>query len=113
MSAIVWLSWCVVCCLRRQLETLDTVVKFLLDERPRSFHDCVAWARNLFQANFSNTMRQLLFNFPADQTTSSGALFWSGTKRCPHPLKFDVKNVSSPASVCRRQCVAKLAIQMT
>ena len=41
------------CCLRRQLETLDTVVKFLLDERPRSFHDCVAWARNLFQANFS------------------------------------------------------------
>ena len=83
-----------------QLETLDTVVKFLLDERPRSFHDCVAWARNLFQANFSNTMRQLLFNFPADQTTSSGALFWSGTKRCPHPLKFDVKNVSALHRPC-------------
>ena len=35
---------------------------------------------------------QLLHNFPADQTTSSGALFWSGPKRCPHPLTFDVDN---------------------
>ena len=35
---------------------------------------------------------QLLHNFPADQTTSSGALFWSGPKRCPHALQFDVNN---------------------
>ena len=35
---------------------------------------------------------QLLHNFPKDQTTSSGALFWSGPKKCPHPLQFDVDN---------------------
>lgn len=29
------------------------------------------------------------------QVTSSGAPFWSGPKRCPHPLEFDVNNVSS------------------
>ena len=69
-------------------------MKFLVDERPHSFQDCVAWARNLFEMNFNNQMRQLLFNFPSDQTTSSGALFWSGTKRCPHELNFDLKNVS-------------------
>lgn len=28
------------------------------------------------------------------QKTNSGTLFWSGPKRCPHPLTFDVDNVS-------------------
>ena len=76
------------------MEALDTVVKYLVDERPKCFEDCVSWARNLFEVNFSNQIRQLLFNFPRDEKTSSGALFWSGTKRCPHPLKFDAQNVS-------------------
>lgn len=29
------------------------------------------------------------------QLTSSGAPFWSGPKRCPHPLDFSTSNVSS------------------
>lgn len=35
---------------------------------------------------------QLLFNFPLDMTTSSGAPFWSGPKRPPTPLTFDSSN---------------------
>jgi len=41
---------------------------------------------------YCNQIKQLLFNFPSDQTTSSGQLFWSGPKRCPDPLTFDVNN---------------------
>ncbi|XP_061178892.1 ubiquitin-like modifier-activating enzyme 1 [Saccostrea echinata] len=74
------------------LETLDSIKKALVTERPSNFQDCVAFARNLFQENYNNNIRQLLFNFPPDQVTSSGAPFWSGPKRCPHPLEFDVKN---------------------
>lgn len=33
----------------------------------------------------------ILFVF---QLTSSGAPFWSGPKRCPHPLEFSTSNVS-------------------
>ena len=29
------------------------------------------------------------------QVTSNGLPFWSGSKRCPHPLTFDPNNVSS------------------
>ena len=50
-----------------QMETLETVKRIVVDERPNSMEDCVAWARNLFQDNYNNTIRQLLFNFPADQ----------------------------------------------
>ncbi|XP_037069902.1 ubiquitin-like modifier-activating enzyme 1 isoform X3 [Pollicipes pollicipes] len=74
------------------LDTLDAVKRCLVDERPRSFEDCVAWARCHFQEQFSNQIRQLLFNFPADQVTSSGTPFWSPPKRCPHPIEFDAGN---------------------
>lgn len=56
------------------------------------FADCVKWARNFWQDQYSNQIRQLLFNFPPDQTTSSGQPFWSGPKRCPEPILFDVNN---------------------
>lgn len=76
------------------METFETVKRTLIDERPANFQDCVLWARQLWQDNYNNQIRQLLFNFPADQTTSSGAPFWSGPKRCPHALVFDVNNAS-------------------
>lgn len=50
------------------------------------------WARVNWQENYSNQIRQLLFNFPPEQTTSSGQPFWSGPKRCPKPLTFDVND---------------------
>ncbi|NP_001171842.1 ubiquitin-like modifier-activating enzyme 1 [Saccoglossus kowalevskii] len=74
------------------LETIISIKKSLVDDRPANFDDCVAWARNYFQVQYSNQIRQLLFNFPPDQVTSSGAPFWSGPKRCPHALQFDQDN---------------------
>ncbi|CAH8497265.1 unnamed protein product [Schistosoma turkestanicum] len=74
------------------LETLETLKTNLIDKRPNNFEDCVTWARLLWQDLFSNTIAQLLFNFPHDHVTSTGSDFWSGTKRCPHPLDFDVQN---------------------
>ncbi|XP_013787170.1 ubiquitin-like modifier-activating enzyme 1 [Limulus polyphemus] len=73
------------------LEVLESVKKLLVDDRPLTFQDCVAWARNHWQEQYNNQIRQLLFNFPPDQVTTSGAPFWSGPKRCPHPLTFSVK----------------------
>jgi len=70
------------------LETLEMLQK-AVTEKPKSFADCVKWARLLFEDYFHNTIAQLLFNFPPGQITSSGAPFWSGPKRCPKPIKFD------------------------
>ena len=64
----------------------------LIDERPKTIEDCVKWARFHFQEQYSNQISQLLFNFPPDQQTSSGQPFWSGPKRCPEPIAFDVEN---------------------
>uniref|UniRef100_A0A8C7XMU7 E1 ubiquitin-activating enzyme n=1 Tax=Oryzias sinensis TaxID=183150 RepID=A0A8C7XMU7_9TELE len=74
------------------LEVLDAVYKCVVTDCPHSWADCVSWARNHWQCQYSNNIRQLLHNFPPDQLTSSGAPFWSGPKRCPHPLEFSTSN---------------------
>ncbi|CAH0547040.1 unnamed protein product [Brassicogethes aeneus] len=74
------------------LDTLQSVKAALIDERPKSFEDCIHWARLHWQEQYSNQIKQLLFNFPPTQLTSTGQLFWSGPKRCPDPLEFDVNN---------------------
>lgn len=74
------------------IETLEVVKKLLIDERPTSFIDCIKWARLHFENNYRDQIVQLLHNFPPDQKTSSGAPFWSGPKKCPHPIEFDVNN---------------------
>ncbi|CAB1335797.1 unnamed protein product, partial [Coregonus sp. 'balchen'] len=48
------------------LDVLEAVYKSLVTDCPRSWADCVL--------------------------TSSGAPFWSGPKRCPHPLEFSTSN---------------------
>ncbi|RDA85662.1 hypothetical protein CP532_4628 [Ophiocordyceps camponoti-leonardi (nom. inval.)] len=75
-----------------QKETLETIRNYLTTERPRTFEDCIAWARMLFETEFSDKIQQLLYNFPKDSETGSGTPFWSGSKRAPDPLKFDAHN---------------------
>uniref|UniRef100_A0A8B9Z6M8 E1 ubiquitin-activating enzyme n=1 Tax=Buteo japonicus TaxID=224669 RepID=A0A8B9Z6M8_9AVES len=74
------------------LEVLEAVQRSLVSERPRAWPDCVAWACRHWHRQYSNNIRQLLHNFPPGQKTNSGTLFWSGPKRCPHPLVFDPDN---------------------
>jgi len=72
--------------------TLEMLVDYLKNERALTFEDCVQWARMLFEKQYNNAIQQLLYNFPKDSVSSSGTPFWSGPKRAPDPLKFDVEN---------------------
>ena len=64
----------------------------LVASRPRSYADCVVWARVKFEELFSNNVQQLLHNFPLDRITSTGTPFWGGAKKPPAPLTFDVED---------------------
>lgn len=82
-----------------KVETAKSIRSTLVDERPLSFDDCVVWARLKFEELFNNQIKQLLHNFPEDQTTSTGSKFWSGSKRCPNPLDFDIDHVCGDAKM--------------
>lgn len=82
-----------------KMETAMAIRKTLVDERPMSFEDCVVWARLKFEKLFNNSIRQLLHNFPEDQLTASGTQFWSGSKRCPKPMVFDLNESCDDAQM--------------
>ena len=75
-----------------EILTLENLRDFLVTEKPINFDDCIVWARQQFEKEYNNNIQQLLYNFPKDATTSSGAPFWSGPKRAPTPLRFDSSN---------------------
>jgi len=75
-----------------RLDTLQTIKRSLVTEKPHTFNDCVAYARLKFEEYFNNNIQQLLYNFPLDMVTSNGAPFWSGPKRAPKPLVFDAED---------------------
>ena len=64
----------------------------LLDKQPKSFQDCVDYARLKWEKYFNHEPRQLLLFFPPDHTVDNGKLFWSNPKRQPHALDFDAND---------------------
>ncbi|XP_041130083.1 ubiquitin-like modifier-activating enzyme 1 [Polyodon spathula] len=76
------------------LDILQGVYDSLGARRPRDWAGCVSWARCHWESCYRNNIQQLLHCFPSDKVTSSGLPFWSGSKRCPHPLIFDPNNTT-------------------
>jgi len=60
-----------------------------IENRPRSFDDCVSWARLRFEKLYPNKIKQLLHSFPLEMTTPEGNKFWSGAKRPPTVIEFN------------------------
>ncbi|KAI4368912.1 hypothetical protein MLD38_017415 [Melastoma candidum] len=73
-------------------DTLERVLECLDMERCLTFEDCITWARLKFEDYFANRVKQLIYTFPEDAPTSTGAPFWSAPKRFPHPLQFSTSD---------------------
>lgn len=75
-----------------KVERIKIIADALVESRPTSFDHCVVWARHKFEELFSNTIKQLLHNFPLDHRTSQGEPFWALPKRPPTPVDFDASD---------------------
>eukprot|EP00252_Welwitschia_mirabilis_P025423 TRINITY_DN7923_c0_g1_i1.p1 TRINITY_DN7923_c0_g1~~TRINITY_DN7923_c0_g1_i1.p1 ORF type:complete len:1109 (-),score=223.60 TRINITY_DN7923_c0_g1_i1:15-3341(-) len=73
-------------------ELLEMLRDALVKYKPLSFEACVEWARLKFEELFSNSIKQICYNFPADFKASAGTPFWSGAKRFPVAINFDPEN---------------------
>merc|ERR1719198_1930165 len=74
--------------LNEKNETMERMLKNVKQNKPETMQDCVIYARLLFEEIFSNMIKQLLHNFPADKLTDEGLPYWSGNKKPPAPLIF-------------------------
>ncbi|KAL8094374.1 ubiquitin-activating enzyme E1 1-like isoform X2 [Apium graveolens] len=76
-------------------DNLERVLECLDKDRCETFQDCITWARLKFEEHFYNRVKQLIFTFPEDAATSTGAPFWSAPKRFPRPLQFSTADPSN------------------
>ncbi|DBB17709.1 TPA: NEDD8-activating protein uba3 [Trebouxia sp. C0006] len=90
-------------------EQLEKVFEVLVTDACKTFQDCIQWACLKFQFQFHERIAQLVYTFPEDATTSTGALFWSAPKRFPQPLTF---NPADPSHVAFAQAGAILKAQV-
>lgn len=82
-----------------KVQMLEGLKSSLLTSKPSKFEDCITWAREQFEENYSNQIKQLLHSFPPGMITSTGTPFWSGTKREPQPLEFSMDDPTHMAFI--------------
>nr|XP_037276569.1 ubiquitin-like modifier-activating enzyme 1 [Rhipicephalus microplus] len=78
--------------LKEKVALVREIKDTLVDGQASVFDDCVSFARLRFQEQYDDQIRQLLRVHPENEITASGAPFWSGHRRCPHPIEFNPKN---------------------
>jgi len=70
-------------------KTINEAHSFLKNG-PKSFQDCLAYARNKFEKFYHHNILLLMEAYPLDHKTDDGKLFWSLPRRPPQILKFDI-----------------------
>lgn len=76
---------------KTQLEEIGKILKL---KQSADFSQCVQVARDNFDEHFDHKIRDLLAIFPKDHLDSHGQPFWSGPKRAPEPIAFDVNDTT-------------------
>lgn len=73
-------------------QALSDIKLLMVDNSLNSWKECANLASEIYCNEFINNINVLLNNFPEDSLNDDGTNFWSGGKRCPKPLKFDITN---------------------
>jgi len=62
---------------------------WMAKKAPKTFDDCIMYARKKFEKYFVNDIKQLMHVYPLDHKTKEGNPFWSLPKRPPTCLIFE------------------------
>ena len=68
---------------------MKTIKDIVILEAEHSFDKVIEYAVMQYTENYNYRISQLLYNFPEDYKNQDGSMFWSGSKRVPHPIPYD------------------------
>ena len=75
-----------------QLTKLSFVKDIVVLAAENNFDKVIEFAVKQYTENFDYRISQLLHNFPPDYKNKDGSMFWSGSKRVPHPIRYDAND---------------------
>ena len=77
--------------LRKQYNKIEKIFKFLKISNTQNYDDCLEYCLNKYYKLFIYDIEDLLNSFPENYVIKeTGKKFWTGDKRLPKSLKFDI-----------------------
>ena len=73
----------------KQIDNFKTILNFADSKK---FEDIVDYSINKFQELFDFSINEIYQKYPSDLLNDDGTKFWSGAKRQPQNINFDLKN---------------------
>lgn len=74
-------------------EAKKDILVFRHNYKFNNWKDCAFYAADYFCEEFINSIKNRLLILPFDKKLDSGKFFWSGGKKCPSIINFDIKDI--------------------
>jgi ubiquitin-activating enzyme E1 len=75
----------------QKIEIIESIIDVLCN-KPTNYNECIIKAYNKWHKYYRDNIYLLLKQFPLDSKTNNGDMFWSGIKKAPNVIDFDVNN---------------------
>lgn len=75
-----------------QMNKIKKIFRYINIILNKNFKECIKIALEEYNEAYNLSIIRILNNNPPNSLNEDGTRFWSGNKRCPHPLPFDIKN---------------------
>ena len=80
--------------LRIRYKKIKKIFYFCKISYSKNFDECIKYSIQKYLKFFKYNIEQILELYPSDKIIKeTGEKFWSGNKRLPHPLKFDINDI--------------------
>ena len=73
-------------------EEINSIYDYLNLIDKNNMSELLMFCIKLFIKFFNNDINKILELYPLNSLNKDGTLFWSGSKRVPHPINFDINN---------------------
>lgn len=75
-----------------QINKIKKIYLYLNIILNKDFKECIKIALEEYNEAYNFSIIRMLNNNPPNSLNEDGTRFWSGNKRCSHPLPFDIEN---------------------
>lgn len=75
-----------------QIQILKNIIKLISFLKENNYDKIIEYAIDTFCFNFDFQIQKLIKEFPEDTKNKDNTLFWSGSKKMPHPINFDIND---------------------
>ena len=75
-----------------QINKIKNIIRYVKLLINKDFDECLSLALEEYHKTYYNSIILILQNNPPNSLNKDGTKFWSGNKRCPNPLPFNIEN---------------------